>query len=238
MARRHHRLADDPARHETAWLGSGHRRGHDDNAGTLYDEALGPPATTRPTQWIMRRPVDEWDDPIIDGIILKLDALAAVPATVARVQAGNYDRSVTSNALDGYEDWLTAREVADQCGVNETTVRFWRRKGIGPLCAQFGSAVRWDPKAVAEYAARLDAERGAGVRAPRPTEGTGPYVVARQLAGIDVWWTGARWDPEPGNAKNYDNGYIARRIAVALHAARIVAQSDDTDRAQTPTEDA
>lgn len=132
----------------------------DDDAADLYDLAYGPGPASRPiTTWRYRRPVDEWDDPIIDGIILKVDALAQVEKAKKRVASrvgwGDKARRATkAEALAGYEHWLTAEQVAEHCAVSVHTVRGWRNRRNGPRNEQIGSWVRWEPESVEAWARR------------------------------------------------------------------------------------
>lgn len=238
MARRPGRRGDDPARHEAAWLAPRHPHGHDNNSGRLYDEAVGPPDRSRPTRWVMRRPVNEWDDPVIDGIILKLDALAAVAATKARIAKNQY-QGITyrpgEDAIAGHEHWLTAAQAAARVGVTIPTMFSMRHRGKGPLNASFGTRVRWEPESVEAFAAKRNGRRRQTPVVPPPTG----QLVARTTKVGTIYWTGVRWTPDIDHAHRYTSPGLAQRVAEGLRARTTTApQSDDADRAQTPTEDA
>lgn len=236
MARRY-RHGNDPGHHEAAWLAPGHQRGYDDNAGTLYDEAVGPGPTSRPTRWVMRRAVNEWDDPVIDGIILKLDALATVEATRARVVAKSYrpDYRVYEEEIVGHEHWLDARHAAARIGVTTSTLFNMRHRGTGPLSSLFGARVRWEPQSVEAFAARRNGRARQDVRNQPPAD----QLVVRTTRVGPTYWTGVRWTPDINHARHYRSAGMAQRIAEGLRATTTAApQSGDADRAQTPTEDA
>lgn len=174
----------------------------DDDAADLYDLAYGPGPISRPLHtWRYRRPVDEWDDPIINGVILKVDALAQVEGAKKRIAArvgwGDKTRGPTkAESLAGHEHWLSAQEVADRLETPVQTVRGWRRRGYGPHSEQFGSWVRWDPAAVEAWADSPAGRRN--VRRART-----PHVIVRWEPTHLAYWNGRGWTRWLADAKRY-----------------------------------
>jgi hypothetical protein len=215
--RRVPRIAEPHGRNHGRLVAPTNRDDHAD----LYDYAYGPRRPQRPLRELAdRRPVNEWDDPIIDGLILRLDALAAVEATKARVAAAHAwstkeKRRTKADNLAGHEHWYSADQVAAIIGVPVQTVRSWRRRGTGPINAQFGTWIRWEPRSVETFARNYNPPRR------RPRGFYQPHIVITIGATGVAYWTGVTWTDDHQFAHRYPNEKSAQAHADVLQDGTI-----------------
>lgn len=209
-----------------------------DDAGELYDAAIGPRTTRRPVRWRRTfRPVDEWDDPHLDAVILIVDALAQVEATKKRAASKGWNkegkRPTKAQNLAGYEHWLSTEEVAEMAGVSLGAVRAMRRRGTGPLSIRLGGWVRFDPVSVRDWIAHR-------VERPYVQRRYKFHVIASiSDTGVRYWSTpvpsGQHWTPSLADAGRYIGLERAWEIAEALQDGTVEVlpyptESGDTDR--------
>lgn len=60
--------------------------------------------------------------------------------------------------------WLSTADLAEEFGVSQSTVRYWRAKGTGPAGVRVGRQVRYAASDVEEWIDRLPG----GTRRPSP----------------------------------------------------------------------